>query len=79
MIIEGKNLEDINLKFNLQNLRSLTLNNMGEDINSKVISGLSKNLIESIFNNSIIGETSLVENENKYFLIEILNLYEFRK
>ena len=79
MIIEGKNLEDIILKFNLQNLRSLTLNNMGEDINSKVISGLSKNLIESIFNNSIIGETSLVENENKYFLIEIFNIEKIQK
>ena len=79
MIIEGKNLEDINLKFNLQNLRSLTLNKMGEDINSKVISGLSENLIESVFNNNIVGETSLIENENKYFLIEVFNIEKIQK
>ena len=43
MIIEGKNLENIIQKFNLEGARSITLNESGKDINLKSINYISIN------------------------------------
>ena len=42
MIIEGKNLENIIQKFNLEKANQFTLNESGKDINLKAINNLSK-------------------------------------
>jgi len=79
MLIEGNNLEDIKLKYKLENIKLITLNKIGEDIDSMEISNLSKSLIKSVFSTDVIGETILVENENKYFLIKISNVEKIQK
>ena len=72
MIIEGKNLENIIQKFNLEKARLLTLNQFGQDINSKTINNISKNLVKSIFNISDGESTTLIENKDKYFIVEFI-------
>ena len=72
MIIEGKNLENIIQKFNLEKARLLTLNQFGQDINSKTINNISKNLVKSIFNISDGESTALIENKDKYFIVEFI-------
>ena len=41
MIIEGKNLKSIIQKFNLEEARSVTLNESGKDMNLKSINNIS--------------------------------------
>ena len=72
MIIEGKNLENIIQKFNLEKARLLTLDQFGRDINSKTINNISKNLVKSIFNISDGESTALIENKDKYFIVEFI-------
>ena len=72
MIIEGKNLENIIQKLNLEKARLLTLNQFGQDINSKTINNISKNLVKSIFNISDGESTALIENKDKYFIVEFI-------
>ena len=79
MLIEGKNLEDIKLKFKLKNLKLIKFNKIGEDLDARIINDLSKSLIKSVFSTDITEETFLVESENKYFLIEISNVEKIQK
>ena len=79
MIIEGKNLKDIIQKFNLEKARSFTLNELGKDINSKAINNLSKNLVKSIFNVDDEESTSLIENNDKYFIIEVIKTEKIQR
>ena len=79
MIIEGKNLKDIIQKFNLEKARSFTLNALGKDINSKAINNLSKNLVKSIFNVDDAESTSLIENNDKYFIIEVIKTEKIQR
>ena len=72
MIIEGKNLEEITQKFNLEKASSFTLNELGNDINAKPINNLSKNLIQSIFSVEDEEATSLIEYKEKYFILEVI-------
>jgi len=79
MIIEGKNLEDIIQKFNLEKARSFTLNELGKDINSNTINNLSKNLVKSIFNVDDVDVTSLIEYKDKYFIIEVIKTEKIQR
>ena len=72
MIIEGKNLENIIQEFNLEKARLLILNQFGQDINSKTINNISKNLVKNIFNISDGESTALIENKDKYFIVEFI-------
>ena len=79
MIIEGKNLENIIQKFNLKEARSITLNESGKDINLKSINYISKDLAKSIFNISDVESISLIENKDKYFIVQISKTEEVQK
>ena len=79
MIIEGKNLENITQKFNLEKAKLLTLNQFGQNINSKTINNISKNLVKSIFNISEGESTALIENKDKYFIVEFIKTEKIQR
>ena len=79
MIIEGKNLENIIQKFNLEKAKLLTLNQFGQNINSKTINNISKNLVKSIFNISDGESTTLIENKDKYFIVEFIKTEKIQR
>ena len=72
MIIEGKKLEDIIQKFNLKDITKFTLNKLGRDINSKKINIIPANLIENIFNENRAESILLIENKDKYFIVDVI-------
>jgi len=72
MIIEGKNLDDIIQNFNLKEVRSLTLNVSGKDINLKAIKNISENLAKNIFDVVNDETVSLIEIENNYFIVKVI-------
>ena len=79
MIIEGKNLENIIQKLNLEKAKLLTLNQFGQNINSKTINNISKNLVKSIFNISDGESTALIENKDKYFIVEFIKTEKIQR
>ena len=70
VIIQGENLDYIINKFNLNKPSSYTINRFGKDLNSKIITELSKDLIKNIFNISDEDPT-LVEIVDKFFIIQV--------
>tara|TARA_B100000315_G_scaffold2276_1_gene2036 strand:- start:245 stop:1639 length:1395 start_codon:yes stop_codon:yes gene_type:complete len=79
MIIEGKNLENIIQKFNLEEAKSITLNESGKDINLKAINNLSKNLAKSIFDIGDVESISLIENKDKYLIVKVTKTEEIQR
>ena len=72
MIIEGQNFENVIAKFNLKNPKAFYINSKGENKDFMENKELNKKLIKNIFSSTNIGETALIENDNKYYMIEIL-------
>ena len=79
MIIEGKNLDTIIQNFNLKEARSLTLNVSGKDINLKTIKNISENLAKSIFDVVNNETVSLIESENKYFIVKVIKTEDIQR
>ena len=71
LIFQGEKIEYLIQKFNLGAAETFTINNLGRDINSKIADGLSKDLIKNIFNISDTEPTILVEDKDKYFIVEV--------
>ena len=71
-LIQGENLDFIIKKYNLEKGNIFSINESGEDKNSKIISHIPKNLIKDIFSLSDAGPTTLIEKKDKFFIIEIL-------
>ena len=72
LIFGGKKLNYIIQKFNLEKPNSFTINELGKDINSKMNKKITKDLIEKIFNIKEIEPTVLIEDKNKYFIVELV-------
>ena len=72
MLIEGNKLEDVSDKYNLQKVESLTLNKLGKNLNTNKITEINKNIAKNIFDLEDLEQTSLVEYQNKYFIVEIV-------
>ena len=72
LIFGGEKLNYIIQKFNLEKPNSFTINDLGKDINSKMNKKITKDLIEKIFNIKEIEPTVLIENKNKYFIVELV-------
>ena len=70
-INQENNLKDVSSRFNLGEVKSLTFNKSGEDLNSNKINELSEYLVKSVFNLEISSSTQLLENNNKFFIIEL--------
>ena len=79
LIISGRELNQITEKFNLENPNLYTINKLGKSINPETNQEISKDLIEKIFNIDEIEPTILIENNNKYFVIELLKSENIKK
>ena len=79
IIIQGKNFDYIIQKYNLDNISTFTLDKSGKEINSKIISDLPKNIIENILNLKDDEPTTLIENAEKYFIIQIIKTENIQK
>ena len=79
LIFGGEKLNYIIQKFNLEKPNSFTINELGKDINSKMNKKITKDLIEKIFNIKEIEPTVLIEDKNKYFIVELVKTESIQK
>tara|TARA_B100000029_G_scaffold47513_1_gene43598 strand:+ start:193 stop:1638 length:1446 start_codon:yes stop_codon:yes gene_type:complete len=73
LIINGKNLKYILEKLNLEGEKSIALNKLGINKNFEKINNFPTELIENIFKLDKSDPVILIENKNKYFIIELLD------
>ena len=79
LIFGGEKLNYIIQKFNLEEPDSLIINQSGEEINSKMNKNITNQLIEKIFNIEEVEPTILIEDKNKYFIIELIETQNIEK
>ena len=79
LIFGGEKLNYIVQKFNLEEPDSFTINQSGEGIDLEMNKKITKQLIETIFNIEKDEPTVLAENENKYFIIELVETQNIQK
>ena len=79
LIFGGEKLNYIIQKFNLKEASSFTINESGEEINSKMNTKIPKQLVEKIFNIEEIEPIILTEDQNKYFIIELVKTENIQK
>ena len=72
IIIQGENLDYIVQKFNLEKPNIFTLNESGQDMNSKIIEDIPNSLGEKIFSLDDSEPTALIEVLDKYFIVEVI-------
>ncbi len=72
LIMEGENLNSIEQKFNLEKTKAIIVNKEGFDIDLKSKSIFSKNIIKRIFSISNDTKTVFAEDQDKYFVLEIV-------
>ena len=79
LIFGGEKLNYIIQKFNLEKPNSFTIDELGKDINSKMNKKITKDLIVKIFNIEEIEPTILIEDKNKYFIVELVKTESIQK
>ena len=72
LIIGGEKLDYIIQKFNLEKPNLYTINESGKDISPEENKKISKDLTEKIFNINENESTVLIEDKNKYFVVELV-------
>jgi len=72
-LIQGEDLKFIVKKYNLGEGITFTIDKSGHDIDSNPVNNLSKNLILNIFSLTDSEPASLIEDNDKFFIIGILN------
>ena len=72
LIIQGKNLEYIIKKFNLEKAKTFTVNRLGMNVDSIIASDVPDVLVKKIFANNDFETTSLQEIKEKYFIVELI-------
>ena len=71
LIVEGRNLNYISEKFNLESANATNFNKLGKNKNSKTINNFPNELIVEVFNINETESTKLIEHKGKYFIIEV--------
>ena len=71
-IIEGKKFDEIINKYNLEKPETLNINILGEDLTSIKINDLADTLTKKIFSLDEDEQISLIEDNDKYYIVEIL-------
>ena len=79
LIFGGEKLNYIIQKFNLEKPNSFTIDELGKDINSKMNKKITKDLIVKIFNIEEIEPTVLIEDKDKYFIVELVKTESIQK
>lgn len=79
LIIQEKKLDYIIQKFNLESPNLFTINKFGKEINSKKDKKIPKDLIEKFFNINESEPTVLIEDRDKYFIVELVKTENIQK
>ena len=79
LIFGGEKLNYIVQSFNLEEPNLFTINESGEEINSQMVAKITNELIEKIFNIEEVEPTVLIEDKNKYFIIELVKTENIQK
>ena len=78
-IVEGKKLNFIIKKFNLESSSEITFNSLGKEIVSENIDKSLEELIRVIINIELAEPTIMVENKNKYYVVELVKIENVEK
>jgi peptidyl-prolyl cis-trans isomerase D len=70
-IAEGKKVDEIAQIFDIDNVESFTLNNLGQDKNSNLIKKIPRSLTNNIFSYDEDYVTGLLDIKDKFYLFEI--------
>ena len=71
LIIKGNDLNYITQNYNLPSAATYKFNNIGQDLNLKINTLISKTFVEKIFNSDESDPIFLLEDKNKYYIVEI--------
>ena len=71
LLVEGKNLNFIAKKYNLEEINTATFNKQGKDKSFDKINNFPNELIDKVFNITNSEQMLLLEHKDKYFVIEI--------
>ena len=72
LIVDGKNLDFLLNKFNLESSTSLTFNEFDQNKKFEEYSHFPNKLIKKVFDINEPKSTILIEHKNKYFIVEII-------
>ena len=72
LIVEGKNLDFLLNKFNLNAATSVTLNELDQNKNYEANADFPNELIKKVFDINETEPTVLIEHKNKYFIVEVI-------
>jgi len=73
LIVGGEKLDSIIKSFNLEQPIKFKINKEGKDFNNVKNKNISENMVIKIFDIDIDDPVTLIEEKNKYFIIELLN------
>jgi len=79
LIIEGENLENIIKKYNLNKATSYSINEFGENVDLTKNKNISQNLVNMIFKISADDPTILVEDNNNYYIAQLIKTENIEK
>jgi hypothetical protein len=79
LIIQGAKLDTIINEYNLGKAIIFKINKFGKDSNYKTINDLPEDLVKNAFLISDEEPTALIENEDKFFIIEVFKTENIRK
>ena len=71
LIISGENLDFIMQKYNLEKSKTFTFDKSGKDINYNKVNEISEKVIKNIFSLVDAESTALIEDKNKYLIVEL--------
>ena len=72
LIVEGESLNNIANKFDLKSINETSFDYSGKDKSLKLISNFPKKLVKNVFNIDDSEKVVLLENNDKYFVIELI-------
>jgi len=79
LVVEGKQIDFIIQKFNLEEAKTSTFSILGKDKNLKLIDNFPIKLIKNVFEVNENEGVAFIEYEDKYYLIEVANTEEVIK
>jgi len=79
IIVQGENLDYIIEKFNLEKVNIITIDENGKDISAKTLESLPVKLVKDIFVIEDSEPVALIENKEKYFVVEIVKTENIQK
>ena len=79
MVVRGEDLDSIKASFNLDGDITLTFDAEGKDTNSKAINNISKKLVDDIFKLNEFESINLIEDNEKYFIVEVIKTETLQK